>query len=237
MAEGDYSLAFNHFRQLFDQDGGGALHFHISYLGVADLALAAVLAEKSAEGRELIQHAHNQLDAGLSQRIQHSFNRAYAVLAASDAAEPFFVAALSADTARDCPFERAQLHLDYAKWLRRERRVSQSRLFLLSALETFQRLGSSPWVRRVEAELRTCGITQHIAPSFKAGLTSQEWKIVSLASSGLTNREIGEQVFLSARTVGSHLYRAYPKLGVSSRRQLRDVIATSDAGYVSTSVA
>jgi DNA-binding CsgD family transcriptional regulator len=46
-----------------------------------------------------------------------------------------------------------------------------------------------------------------------------------LASDGLTNREIGDRLFLSPRTVSSHLYRAYPKLGVAGRNQLRDVIA------------
>jgi DNA-binding CsgD family transcriptional regulator len=56
-------------------------------------------------------------------------------------------------------------------------------------------------------------------------LTAQQRQIVRLASDGLTNREIGDRLFLSPRTVSSHLYRAYPKLGVAGRNQLRDVIA------------
>ena len=56
-------------------------------------------------------------------------------------------------------------------------------------------------------------------------LTPQQRQIVRLASDGLTNREIGDRLFLSPRTVSSHLYRSYPKLGVASRHQLRDVIA------------
>ena len=55
-------------------------------------------------------------------------------------------------------------------------------------------------------------------------LTPQQRQIVRLASDGLTNREIGDRLFLSPRTVGSHLYRSYPKLGVADRHQLRDVI-------------
>ncbi len=56
-------------------------------------------------------------------------------------------------------------------------------------------------------------------------LTPQQRQIVRLASHGLTDREIGDRLFLSPRTVSSHLYRSYPTLGVASRHQLRDVIA------------
>ena len=58
-------------------------------------------------------------------------------------------------------------------------------------------------------------------------LTPQQRQIVRLASDGLTNREIGDRLFLSPRTVSSHLYRSYPKLGVARRHQLRDVIASA----------
>ena len=56
-------------------------------------------------------------------------------------------------------------------------------------------------------------------------LTPQQRQIVRLASDGLTDREIGDRLFLSSRTVSSHLYRSYPKLGVASRHQLRDIVA------------
>ncbi len=62
-------------------------------------------------------------------------------------------------------------------------------------------------------------------PDALGELTPQQRQIVRLASDGLTDREIGDRLFLSPRTVSSHLYRSYPKLGVASRHQLRDVIA------------
>jgi len=68
-------------------------------------------------------------------------------------------------------------------------------------------------------------------------LTPQQRQIVRLAGDGLTDREIGDRLFLSPRTVSSHLYRSYPKLGVASRHQLRDVIArasTSATAHAST---
>jgi DNA-binding NarL/FixJ family response regulator len=67
----------------------------------------------------------------------------------------------------------------------------------------------------------------HTAPAPPAALTEltpQQQQIVRLAARGLSNREIGERLFLSPRTVGSHLYRSYPKLGVSTRAQLRDLL-------------
>ncbi len=62
-------------------------------------------------------------------------------------------------------------------------------------------------------------------PDALGELTPQQRQIIRLASDGLTDREIGDRLFLSPRTVSSHLYRYYPKLGVASRHQLRDVIA------------
>ncbi len=66
-------------------------------------------------------------------------------------------------------------------------------------------------------------------PDALGELTPQQRQIVRLASDGLTNREIGDRPFLSPRTVSSHLYRSYPKLGVAGRNQLRDVIARTCA--------
>jgi DNA-binding CsgD family transcriptional regulator len=83
-------------------------------------------------------------------------------------------------------------------------------------------------VQRAEAELRACGVAVGDAPGEPDALwelTPQQRQIVRLASDGLTNREIGDRLFLSPRTVSSHLYRSYPKLGVAGRNQLRDVIA------------
>ena len=63
-------------------------------------------------------------------------------------------------------------------------------------------------------------------PEAWAQLSPQELQIAQLAADGLTNREIGERLYLSHRTVGSHLYRLFPKLGITSRSQLAAVLAT-----------
>jgi DNA-binding NarL/FixJ family response regulator len=84
------------------------------------------------------------------------------------------------------------------------------------------------WAQRAQAELRAAGVTVAGAPGEPDALrelTPQQRQIVRLAGAGLTDREIGDRLFLSPRTVSSHLYRSYPKLGVATRYQLRDVIA------------
>lgn len=130
----------------------------------------------------------------------------------------------------DCPadrvFDRARINLARGVCLRRERRVSESRLPLLEALVAFERLGATAWAEQARGELRATGarrVRRELGDA--AALTSQELQIVRLAAEGMSNREIGQRLFLSHRTIGSHLYRAFPKLGVAARSQLRDVLA------------
>ncbi len=86
-------------------------------------------------------------------------------------------------------------------------------------------MGARPWAEVAANELRAAGVTAaQPAPSAWASLTSQEREVVRLAAAGLTNKEIGAGLLLSARTVSTHLYRAFPKLGVASRAQLRDLV-------------
>ena len=154
--------------------------------------------------------------------------RARGILADPGGAEADFDKALSDPAEDQWPFERAQLLLDYAEWLRRQRRINDAKPVLTEALGTFRLLRARSWAQRAETELRACGVALTGAPGEPDALwelTPQQRQIVRLASDGLTNRQIGDRLFLSPRTVSSHLYRSYPKLGVADRRQLRDVIA------------
>ena len=214
-------------RGLFGDDGT-PLHNYASYLGVADLAAAAVHADRRMEGRDVIEHALSHLNGLASPRLGQLIARARGLLA--DAAEPaaYFDSALSDSAGGQWPFERAQLRLDYAEWLRRRRRINDAKPVLTEALGAFRRLGARSSAQRAEAELRACGVTVAGASSERDALwelTPQQRQIARLASDGLTNRQIGDRLFLSPRTVSSHLYRSYPKLGIAARHQLRDVIA------------
>ncbi|SFJ52191.1 regulatory protein, luxR family [Streptosporangium canum] len=133
--------------------------------------------------------------------------------------EEHFAAALKIDGR---PFERARTELLYGEWLRRTRRKADARAHLRAALETFERLEAAPWADRARVELSATGSAAPAAPAPGplARLTPQELQIVRLAAQGLSNRDIAAQLFLSPRTVGHHLYKAYPKLGVASRGEL-----------------
>jgi len=121
------------------------------------------------------------------------------------------------------PFEGARTQLLYGEWLRRGRRRTDAQAQLGAALDTFQRLGARPWAERARSELRAAGKTTAPPASARdhlSRLTPQELQIVQLAAQGGSNREIAAQLFLSPRTIGYHLYKAYPKLGVTSRAEL-----------------
>jgi DNA-binding CsgD family transcriptional regulator len=225
LADGDYLQAFTQLSHLFGEDGG-PVHNYASYLGVADLAQAAVRADRRQEGSEVLELALGQLNGLASPRLEQLIARARGLLGDPDEAEAHFAKALSDPTGNQWPFERAQLRLDYAEWLRRRRRINEAKPLLTAALETFRRLRARASAQRAEAELRACGVAAPAAePDALSQLTPQQRQIVSLASRGLTNREIADRLFLSPHTVSSHLYRSFPKLGITARHQLRDVVA------------
>ncbi|GAA4063757.1 LuxR family transcriptional regulator [Nonomuraea soli] len=122
-------------------------------------------------------------------------------------------------------FEQARTRLLYGEWLRRARRKAEARLQLQAGLESFEWLGAVPWAARARAELEAGGAQPSGPPAPGEpldGLTPQELQIVRLAARGLSNRDIAAQLFLSPKTVAYHLYKAYPKLGISSRNELRE---------------
>jgi len=231
LAAGDHLMAYGQLRQLFYPDGS-PLHYHVSYLGAADLAAAAVRAGRQLEGRDVLDRALRHLDGTPSPRLDQLLARACGLLADPASAEPHFDKALSDQTGQRWPFERAQLQLDYAEWMRRRRRINDAKPLLIAAVDTFQRLRARSWAQRAETELRACGVAipdPPDPPGALAELTPQQRQIIHLASDGLTNREIADRLYLSPRTVSSHLYRSYPKLGVAGRHQLRDLITRAGA--------
>jgi DNA-binding CsgD family transcriptional regulator len=225
IARGSYVGAFAQLSRLFAADGT-PLHHHFSYLGIADLAAAAARAGRRLEARATVEHALALIGPAPGSRLGQLAARARGLVADPAGAEAQFAAGLADPAGATWPFERAQLELDYGEWLRRQRRINDAKPVLESALETLRRLGARPWAQRAESELRACGVTAQDppAPGALAGLTAQQREIVVLAGRGLTNGEIADRLFLSPRTVASHLYRSFPKLGVAGRHQLRDLI-------------
>lgn len=130
------------------------------------------------------------------------------------------------------PYVQARALLLAGDHLRRAGRTTESRTVLLEALALFERLPAPAWARRTREVLRASGERLPDAPPSRTTvLTPQELRICTLANTGLTNRAIAQQLFLSPRTVGAHLYSAYRKLGIGGRAQLAAVFgsATADA--------
>lgn len=197
---------------------------------IADLVHAAVAGGHGSTGLiDLLDDIDSQATALASTHLIMLVQRSRALLAggAPDAEGHFLAAIEQADTAETVALEHARTRLAYGEWLRRQRRIIDARVELSSALRTFEARGASLFARRTRAELRAAGVQlggsrMHTRPD---ALTPQELQIARLAAAGLTNRQIGDQIYLSHRTVAAHLYKIFPKLGITSRNQLRDSIS------------
>ncbi len=155
-----------------------------------------------------------------------------ALAAPAEEAVQRFEEALAIPGIDRCPFERARVHLGYGEHLRRTRATNAARRQLTRALEIFEWLGARPWIARARSELQATGLghRRSAAEDRATALTAQEQQIAMLAATGLSNKQIGSRLYLSPRTVGAHLYRIFPKLGITSRAALRDALDGSPAG-------
>jgi DNA-binding CsgD family transcriptional regulator len=131
-----------------------------------------------------------------------------------------FEAAIGSDGVLS-PFQQGRSELLYGEWLRRERQRREARQHLRRAADLFRQVGTPHWEERAEGELRATGEkARKRDPSTLDQLTPQELQIAGLVASGMTNRQIAEQLYLSPRTIDYHLRKIFSKLGVASRTEL-----------------
>ena len=118
----------------------------------------------------------------------------------------------------------ARTHLLFGEWLRREGRRSDAREQLGTAHDLLSAMGAEPFAARAARELRATGERARKRTSRPSeALTAQELTIARLVATGATSREVGAQLFLSPRTIEAHLRNIFRKLGITSRRQLRQL--------------
>ena len=142
-------------------------------------------------------------------------------------AEPLYLSAIERLGRAGTRPDLARAHLVYGEWLRRENRRLDAREQLRLAHDMFSEMGVPGFAARARRELAGTGETaRKRTDDTRADLTAQEAQIAQFASEGLTNPEIGAKLFLSPRTIEWHLRRVYPKLGVSSRKELRAVLSS-----------
>lgn len=220
-ASGGFTEAYVELRRLFDP-ADPAHHVRQSYPGVMFLAEAARYSRPDdlADARSVVDGFARLAATTPAPDLHVHLAYARAVLADDAEAEDLFAAALATNLQR-WPLVRAMTELAYGSWLRRHRRIVESRRPTRSALATFEQLGTGGWAARARAGLASAGERPRIATApVQDLLTPQQYQIARLAADGLSNREIGQRLFLSPRTVGSHLYRIFPRIAVTSRIQL-----------------
>jgi len=226
LGRGDFADAYQHAAAI---SPAGLLASHVGYAlwVLLDLVEAAVRTGRQADAAA---HVRAMREAGLerlSPRLSLIVAGAAALAAPRDQARGLFERALATPRADQWPFDLARVRLVYGEWLRRERSITEARVQLSLAMNTFRQLGALPWQARAGNELRAAGLA---TPAADPGspLSPVDRQIAELAAAGLTNKQIGERLYLSHRTVAAHLYQIFPRLGITSRAALRDALAALD---------
>jgi DNA-binding CsgD family transcriptional regulator len=227
LGDGANAQAYEHLRRVHSP-GDPAFHSFLRAFNVADLVDAAAGSDQLDDVRPIVSKLEHVALRTPSPVLLAGLSYARPLLANEDRAEELFEAAASGTAA--WPFLQARAQLAYGEWLHRRRRDADSRAPLRAARDAFDALGTIPWSDRSRLQLRAAGETsqrRQRGPSDE--LTPQELQIAQLAARGLTNREIGQMLYLSHRTISSHLYRIFPKLGISSRSDLASALEPQSA--------
>ncbi|GAB6903340.1 AAA family ATPase [Kineosporia succinea] len=203
---------------------GPASHPRESVYALADLAEAFARTGSAPEGRRILEATRQRYAGPVSPRLNALLEHARARLASASTAESHYRAALADPGGVAWPYERARTHLAYARWLRAQGRDALPQLEL--ALPAFGATGAKMWLATAQDEIRDAGgVVTPAAYDALATLTPAERAVVLLVGEGLSNRAIADRLYLSPRTVESHLYHAYPKVGVRTRAELLKLLA------------
>lgn len=220
-----YAEGAGHLRRALDP-ADPAYHPFIGAWGLADLVEANAHAGEPEAAREHLADLESLAAQTRGPMLMAQAGYARPMIAADDEAESLYRAAADRDLV-NWPGLRGRMLLWYGRWLRRQRRIAESRVPLRAASESFGALNFHILAETAQRELRASGERhRRHAPESWDQLTAQELQIARLAADGLSNREIGQQLYISHRTVGYHLHRIFPKLGITSRSQLHAAVSS-----------
>jgi DNA-binding CsgD family transcriptional regulator len=220
---GHYDKALAAAERVCEYDDIGVLGWSL-----AELVEAAVRSGQRGRAADALERLSETTGASGTDWALGAEARARALLSEGEAAEKFYREAIERlDRTRMRP-AAARARLVYGEWLRRENRRRDARAELRTAYDLFTTMGIEAFAERTRRELVATGDTVRKRTVETASeLTAQEACIARLAVGGRTNVEIGAQLFLSTRTVEWHLGKVYSKLGVGSRRDLRQALASA----------
>ncbi len=225
-----YEQGIDHLRRILDPSEP-LYQPHVGAWGLSDLVEACTRTGGRAEASEHLAQLEALAETTSGSLLRATAGYARPLLATDEDAEALYVNAVESDLAAWLCY-RGRMYLWYGRWLRRHRRIAESRAPLRAARQTFDALAFPALADTARQELRASGeVSRRRVDQPWDRLTPQELAIAQLAAQGLTNRQIGEKLYLSHRTVGFHLHRIFPKLGITSRNQLeaRAVIETTEA--------
>ncbi|MFJ9123476.1 LuxR C-terminal-related transcriptional regulator [Streptomyces sp. NPDC102340] len=188
---------------------------------MVELVEAAARSGRSARAAEAARQLADMAQASGTDWALGTSAMVLAQVNEGPAAEVLYQEAIERLGRTDVRITHARSHLLYGEWLRRENRRADAREQLGVAYQALSRIGVEAFAERAWHELRATGATapKRTAES-RTALTAQEAQIARLAGGGMTNPEIGAQLFISPHTVEWHLRKVYAKLGVASRKQL-----------------
>ena len=219
LAEGHYRDAHTRLRPLIDEP-----FLQVTPLEYADFVEAAVRAGHVSEAQPYVRLLRQLADANGSAWARAVAERSQALVEEDDP-EPHYQAAIAILEPTDLEVEHGRTHLLYGEWLRRRKRRRDAREHLHAALELFEHGAAPAFAERARSELTATGLKAESAGlPHTHGLTPQELTVARLAAAGGTNAEIGATLFISANTVDYHLRKVFQKFGISSRRQLADLL-------------
>jgi len=214
-----YGAACAAARQVFDYD---VLGYRTLVVGeLAEAALRTGDVQRVADAADWLAERARVTQTDWARGMQA---RVRAMLSDGDEADTLYRASIDHLTATNVRTELARSHLLYGEWLRREGRRIDARAELHAAQDMLTAMGMAGFAERARRELTATGATARrrtVETSYE--LTAQETQIARLARDGYSNPEIGTRLFLSPRTVEWHMRRVFSKLGISSRRQLREM--------------
>ena len=187
--------------------------------GMTELIESAARTGRTDLAAEALQRLTTKAQACRTEWALGIEARSRALLSTADIAERGFREAVEHLSRAQVRAELARAHLLYGEWLRRANRRADARSELTIAHEMFTAMGMDGFAERTRRELLAIGaaVRQRAANAVEQ-LTEQEALIARLARDGLSNQEIGAQLFISTHTVEWHLRKVFTKLGVSSRR-------------------
>ena len=152
--------------------------------------------------------------------------RSTALMAPPDQAGELYQEAIDILSRTTATADLARAHLLFGEWLRRHQRPADARDHLQTALGLFTSMGAASFAWRAQSELRAAGASPDALQATNSPLTPREFQIASMAGVGYSNQEIADRLFITTHTVEYHLKKVFRKLGIVSRRQLRDKISS-----------